>query len=238
MKRLVLALLLLASPAMAQDVPIETVTSRAGALLGLWKITWPPLPAKPGQAPFQTILDCRIEPSRDTPAVHCFDWRNGMLTVRDGKLRILWSTPTLQSNVVEATMTSPDTFAGSERVRMAGITMLRFEGLVGVRQPVDPQRPDLAGKAAQLARILEESAGGALKVPTEKTALLELPETELLHRLGPVRSTMYVARTPIWRDGAWVQDFFSLYLVEFQNGNRLCGLHQRDDGVLDAFRCV
>jgi hypothetical protein len=28
------------------------------------------------------------------------------------------------------------------------------------------------------------------------------------------------------------------FAVEFEHGQRLCGLHQRDDGVLDYFRCV
>jgi len=31
---------------------------------------------------------------------------------------------------------------------------------------------------------------------------------------------------------------FSAYQVEFANGQRLCGIHQRDDGVLDGFLCV
>ena len=33
-------------------------------------------------------------------------------------------------------------------------------------------------------------------------------------------------------------DFFSVYLVRFADRELLCGLHQRDDGVLDAFGCV
>lgn len=33
-------------------------------------------------------------------------------------------------------------------------------------------------------------------------------------------------------------DFFSVYLVRFADGELLCGLHQRDDGMLDAFGCV
>ena len=31
---------------------------------------------------------------------------------------------------------------------------------------------------------------------------------------------------------------FSAYQVEFTNGERLCGIHQREDGVLDGFLCV
>ena len=33
-------------------------------------------------------------------------------------------------------------------------------------------------------------------------------------------------------------DFYSVYLVTFAEGERLCGLHQQGDGVLDALRCV
>ena len=235
MKRFALVLMLLSAPAMAQDV--ETVTSSAASLAGLWKITWP-APGESEDASSHVAFYCRIEQTREAPSVYCFERQNGTLTVADGKLRILWSPPlTPQSNVIDATMVSADSFTGSDRVRMAGITVLRFE-LTGTRQQVDPQTRDAAGKASQLRLVLDEMAHGPLSRPYEKTAQVDLPGLEMLRRLGPVKSTTYLARTPIWRDGAWVRDFFSLYLVDFQNGNRLCGLHQRDDGVLDAFRCV
>jgi hypothetical protein len=35
-----------------------------------------------------------------------------------------------------------------------------------------------------------------------------------------------------------MQDFLAVYDVEFQNGSLLCGVHQRADGVLDAFVCA
>jgi hypothetical protein len=33
-------------------------------------------------------------------------------------------------------------------------------------------------------------------------------------------------------------DFYSIYAVEFVGGERICGLHQRGDGTLDAFLCM
>lgn len=42
----------------------------------------------------------------------------------------------------------------------------------------------------------------------------------------------------ILRDDKLQANFFSLYAVDFRNGEHLCGLHQRADGVLDGFRCV
>ena len=35
-----------------------------------------------------------------------------------------------------------------------------------------------------------------------------------------------------------LKDYFSVYVVEFDHGERICGLHQRSDGVLDAFNCA
>jgi hypothetical protein len=239
MKRLALLALLLSPPVMAQDAPIETVTSSAASLAGLWKVSWPLSPPLPKGLGPEAVMYCRVGLARNVPAVNCFDRRNGVLTVSDKNIRIVWSPPmTPQSNVIEAEMTSPDSFSGSERVRMAGITVIRSGGLAGVRQQINPQMPDTAGNAPQLRRILEEIARGALSRPYERAPLVELPDAQTLHALGPVQSIIYQAKTNVWRDGAWIGGFFSLYLVEFQNGNRLCGLHQRDDGVLDAFRCV
>ncbi len=227
------------TPALGQDAPVETVEVTAASLAGLWKITWPLTSPQPsGMGPEATIY-CRIEQAQDVPSANCFDRRNGALTVADGKIRIVWSPPlTPQSNVIDAEMTSADRFVGSERVRMAGITVLRSGGLVGARQQINPQATDAGGKAPQLRLALDEISRGRLSRPYEKTPFVELPDAEMLHHLGPVQSTIYQGTTPAWRDGAWVANFFSLYMVEFQNGNRLCGLHQRDDGVLDAFRCV
>jgi hypothetical protein len=238
MKGFVALFLLLASQVMAAVSPEETVTVTAASLAGLWKITWP-LSPRPGQAPSLATMYCRMEQAPAVSSVHCFGRNNGALTVTDGNLRILWSPPmTPQSNVIEAAMTSADSFAGSERVRVAGITILRSEGLIGLRQQIDPQAPDKAGKARQLRAILGGLANGAPKQPFENGALVELPDAETLRALGPIQSILYLAQANAWRDGATLTDFFSVYLVDFQNGNRLCGLHQRADGVLDAFRCA
>jgi hypothetical protein len=234
-RSIVIALIFLIAPAAAQDV--ETVEVTAASLAGLWKITWP-VTVRPGETSPEATIWCRIAQAH-APSVHCFDRPNGALTVADGKIRILWSPAmTPQSNVIEAEMTSADSFVGGERVRLAGITILRSGRLTGVRRQIDPQAPDAAGKATQLRLILEEWARGALSPPFEKTALLELPGREMLRQLGVIRSLAYLDRRGIWRDGIQVPDFFSLYLVEFQNGNLLCGLHQREDGMLDGFRCA
>ena len=71
-----------------------------------------------------------------------------------------------------------------------------------------------------------------------------------LPSVGPVQSISYLGQETKWD---WPPppgtrqdimnlpnrpDFFSVYLVRFAEGELLCGLHQRDDGVLDAFGCV
>lgn len=69
-------------------------------------------------------------------------------------------------------------------------------------------------------------------------------------KIGPVQSLSYLGQETKWDwpppPGTKADimnlpnrpDFFSVYLVRFADGELLCGLHERDDGVLDAFGCV
>ncbi len=49
-------------------------------------------------------------------------------------------------------------------------------------------------------------------------------------RFSDVNTTHSIPAFPVFA--------FSAYQIEFTNGERLCGIHQREDGVLDGFVCV
>ena len=57
---------------------------------------------------------------------------------------------------------------------------------------------------------------------------------DVLRALGTVQAIIYLGAAPKWG----TLNFFSAYDVEFANGERICGLHQSDDGKVDAFMCV
>lgn len=204
----------------------------APSVVGAWKIVG--LPAqRPGDV--QVKLHCRIDLLRAKPALSCFDRRNGKLTVEGENFRIIWSPTLAQSNVIEAHMTSVDSFAGEEQVLMMGIPLFRSTR-TGTRLETEPGTPDAAGKADFLRSILEELRTGTFNHQYDGP-LVELLDANDLQSLGTVTAITYLDGANAVRDQKVVADFFSLYAVNFQNGRLFCGLHQRDDGVLDGFRC-
>jgi hypothetical protein len=230
-KFLTLFLLLASSAAAAQN--IDTVTVTAPSLAGTWKIVGPP-PQRLGDV--QPKLHCRIDIFHEKPALSCFERKDGSVTVKGGDLRIIWSPTLAQSNVIEVHMTSADSFTGVERVLMMGIPMYPVTR-TGTREELDPGTPDAARKAPLLRAILEEMENGTFNRPYDGT-LVELPKVGELQTLGVVTAITYMDETNARRGDKSVPHFFSLYAVDFQNGRRFCVLHQRDDGVLDAFKCV
>jgi hypothetical protein len=226
MRKFLPLLLLFSLPAMAQEAHVETVFSNAGSLNGLWKI----------QAPQgDKFLNCRIEHAASDPAIHCFERPvSSALTLRDNRMRIAFYPTLLQTDIIEGETTSPD----SGRILLSGIPFLRHEGLSGMRLTIAPQAPDIAGKAPVLRTILSELANGRLSHPydTSDDAKVALPQD--MKMLGAAAAITYLGMADSNRDRVILPDFFAVYLVSFQNGQRFCGLHQRDDGVLDALRCV
>jgi hypothetical protein len=123
---------------------------------------------------------------------------------------------------------------------------------------LDPAAPDTAGKAKLLTQTLEELAAGTIVTPHDANVALNFgqggtgykPNTpEEIRRLGKVEAILYLGEgstvRPRFADvdttrraRAFPVFGFSAYQVEFDNGERLCGIHQREDGMLDGFVCV
>lgn len=230
MRKILPLLLLLCLPATADDAPVETVFAGPASLDGLWKI----------QAPQgDKFLNCRIEKAASAPAIHCFERPvSSALTLRDNRVRVAFYPTFLQTDVIEGEMTSPDSFRGNGRVMVSGIAFLRRDGLAGLRLAALPEAPDAAGKAPMLRVLLAELASGHFNRPydTSDGSKVALPRD--IQRLGAVAAITYLGMADSNRDHAILPDFFAVYLVNFQNGQRFCGLHVSEAGLLDGFRCV
>jgi hypothetical protein len=253
MKRLALALTLLAAPAMAQEAPVETVTVNGASLVGIWHGTLV-------QSGFHSILSlvtvspatlgqmadafCRIAPEKGELQMSCVQFGiNGTVTDKDGHVRIGGSRMAFEGEQPDATH-----LRGHFRSR-SWLGMSRENPAVAEAVRITPHldAPDTAGKAPLLHRILEQ---GWADVPQDATAMKTNDSLLALPKLGPVQSLSYLGQETKWdwppppgtkQDIMHIPnrpDFFSVYFVRFADGERLCGLHSRDDGVLDGFRCV
>ncbi len=123
--------------------------------------------------------------------------------------------------------------------------------------------PDTGGQSAYLRRLLEEMANGQVTetytklhyVPSDPAVVPIPPDVERqlfafltpddLRPLGKIVSVIYVAQyfpNMGWsrdrRDFVYSDQPSRIYAVEFENGERLCSLHRRPDGVLDQFECI
>jgi len=254
MKRLALLAVLLAAPAMAQDVPMETVTVNGRSLVGVWYGTLV-------QSGFYNLLGglsgitplsfgqmaqafCRIGPANGELAMSCVQFGdNGRVTVENGLVRI-----GRRSMAFEGMQPDASHLRGHFRSRswlgVSGENPLVAEG---VRVTPQADAPDRAGKAPLLRRILEQGLDG---VPHDAGAMKKNDASSDAPKLGAVRDIAYLGQEAKWdwppppgvkADRMHIPnrpDFFSVYFVRFADGERLCGLHSRDDGVLDAFRCA
>ncbi len=252
MKRVALLALLLAAPAQAQDVPMETVNAYGNSLVGVWHGTL-------GQASFFGIVGtltglsppllgqmvnayCRIAPAKDELQMSCMQFGRDRVTLKDGRVRI-GDRVAFEGEQTDATHLRGRFKATS----WLGISKENPIVSEAVRLTPQTDAPDTAGKAPLLRRILEQGLAG---LPQDAEALKKNESILALPRLGAVQSLSYLGQETKWdwppppgvkADRMNVPnrpDFFSVYFVKFAEGERLCGLHQRDDGVLDALRCV
>jgi hypothetical protein len=230
----VLLCVLAAHPVTALAQP-ETIESRDTSLSGLWRISLPAGFASNGvTVQFQPMRDvfCRLS---DTE-IHCLNGgyaRDGTITRDSRNVHIAWGTMMARMAIDGAY--ADGTIDGKFAFKLAGIVHEAPERSRSTRLP--PLRPeqDGGGKAALLRQVL--TAPGA--VPRDDAAIARnegaLPKE--LGRLGGIEAVAWLGLSP--RLGHPNQtDFFSTYAVEFAGGELVCGLHQRADGVLDAFVCV
>jgi hypothetical protein len=253
-KRFALTLLLLCGPAAAQDMPVESVTSYGSSLVGVWYGTL-------GQSGFYGLFGaltglsapvlgemangfCRIAPAKDELEMSCMQFGgNSRVTLEDGHVRIGNSRLAFVGDQPDA-MHLRGHFRGSSWL---GVSTENPATAEAVRITPQVDAPDKADQAPLLRRILDEGLAG---VPRDAAAMKKNGSIISLPKLGAIQTIAYLGQETKWdwppppgvkADRMHIPnrpDFFSVYFVRFAQGERLCGLHQRADGMLDAFRCA
>ena len=243
MKRLAILALLLPMPAMAQDAPVESVDAYGTSLVGVWRVGSPnsvstsgffsPLQWGPERRHF-----CRIAPRDTDLEMTCSGGPERWTVATDGNhVHFAWGTMLLRF-VLDGELQDRGHFRGRYQIKISGITSESPASYEAARVMPDPDDPGPIGRAQTLRRILEQ---GLADVPHDganwKDGLREPP------KLGAVSAIAYLGaedreRPARERGGKSIVYAVNVYQVRFAQGERLCGLHQRDDGIVDDFRCV
>ena len=236
MKRIALALLLIASHAPAQE--IEQVTVYGGNLSGFWhvsgpswlqmtflgKITWGPLHGS----------ICRIGHDHEGYDTHCFYQKGsgGTLEVDDSHFHLAWGTM-LARMVYDGEVTSATAFHGHFAAKLVGIAITDPEVSEGSKIALDPAASDKAGKAGLLRTLLN---GGPVSHDPKLDEAIAAARTD---RPGAMEQIIYLGMQDkaAGPKVAAVPDYLAVYAVEYADGERVCWLHTEDDGKLGAFQC-
>jgi hypothetical protein len=259
MRKLLLLLCLLATPAMAQDAPLETVTTHGSSLVGVWHGGLIQFGLWNSIIPFSDpklmgIIDgfCRIGLRKDALGMSCLQTSDNPPITTDGTHLHFAGGSFIGGGGFDGDQVSAGQLRGRYWVRRWGVRYENPSASLASRVTADPAAPDKAGKAALLRRILDDGLAG---VPQDAEALKKNGPAFSPLQLGAIQAVTYLGQETKWdwppppetkldmshlrfEDIPHRPDFFSVYHVRFADGERLCGLHQREDGVLDALRCV
>jgi hypothetical protein len=238
MRKLFASLCVLAafSPALAQPETVAVEHQRS--LSGLWRIS---VPAGfgiglGGPAHFGPMRDlyCRITQGDD---IHCLSGgypRSGTATLDGDKVHIAWGT--MMARMAIDAIYKDGGFTGTFAFKLSGIRHDAPERSVAARI-LPPSDSDQASRT--LTGMMGQLAAGTMTSPHDLEAIKAhdgaLPAG--VAKLGALEAVAFLGRTPR-QIGQPDSDPYSVHIVEFAHGELLCGLHQRADGVLDAFRCV
>jgi hypothetical protein len=259
----VLAVLPLAAVAQHETVEVDGKET----LSGLWKISFPAgatmyMPGRGRLISAGVESFCRVQQRGENVFAVCLpgwgaDSGDGDLDGKD--LHLAWGIA-LARAVIDAKIESASvrTFNGVFAVKIFGIRHDAPTPASARKLVLDPAAPDTAGRAKLLTQTLEELAAGTIVTPHDVDVALNFGPgitgyksntPEEIRSLGKVEAVLYLGEgstvRPRFSDvdtthpiAAFPVFAFSAYQVEFDNGERLCGIHQRDDGVLDGFVCV
>ncbi|MGA7676610.1 MAG: hypothetical protein WCA78_16385 [Rhizomicrobium sp.] len=243
----------LTAPCMAEDsiaTSTETIVVSASALTGVWKMNWPEsgfIALLHHDAYWGPLRDhfCRIEQARSDMKVRCIgmgDW-TGTVTVEDGKIHIAWGTM-LARLALDGIVQSATHFDGNFAIKLVGIEYDDPQIANGTKLTLSETLPDKAGKSALLGRVLDQMSKGPITEKVDaQSKNIWTAKPEELRPLGAVKSIIYLGEftklLDVKSDGSrQYEEPFSVYDVEFANGERLCGLRQDASGALQHFACI
>ena len=236
MKRLALALLLLTVAAPAQEV--EQVTVYGGSLSGFWHVKGPSWLQMTlfGKVTWGPLIDrtCRIGHDHEGYDTHCYFQKGngGNLEVDGSHFHLAWGSM-LARMVYDGEVTSATAFRGHFAAKLMGIAITDPDISEGRKIALDPAAPDVAGKAGLLRSVLNGEA------VAHDPKLDEAIAAARADKLGALQQIITLGQQskgagPTMVD---VPNYFAVYAVEYADGERICWLHQDDDGKLAAFQC-
>lgn len=232
----------------------ETVLVKGADLSGIWKIETPDggkvsIGIGHSRADFGPMEAefCRLAQKGGDLTVRCLGphhiTQSGNGELDDGQLHLAWGWMTLRL-VIDAPLISAMRFDGRFAVKFMG---MRYEAPVpatGIKLLLSFDAPDPDGLKPVLIQTVEEWMQGGLKLPHDDAAIKshlydrEPTPPQKMRTFGKMLGAVYLGKVDSRDADGKRAPFFSVYDVEFENGERLCGLHRRGDGVLDAFICV
>jgi hypothetical protein len=247
--------IVLAAPCMAADPvapSIETVVVDGSALVGVWKMNWPQsgsilLFHDANWGPLRDRF-CRIEQARSDLKMYCIGMGGdlfsvGTVTVDRARIHIAWGNMMARLSM-DGTLQSATHFNGKFAIKLAGIEYGDPDLATGMKLTLSDSATDSGGNSAILMRLLDQMSKGPIteKIdPQSKNIWPAKPEE--LRPLGAAKSIIYLGEFTkligLKPDGSHqYEDPFSVYDVEFANGERLCGLRQDAGGALQHFACI
>lgn len=206
--------------------PSESITVNAEAVTGAWTITRPTYIAKRslfGAIEFGPPAPgfCRVERQEDEFAFHCLGHGEGTVHLEGRNIRFAWGS-LLARVAMEGVLQSDNSFSGKVSFKLAGITAVDSGFSSGSKLDLSRPAPD-TGNVAQLLRTAIGKDGiiaGA--------------------GLGGIQALIPLGHQDSFAppDQAAGKDYFTVYAVEFEGGERICGVHQDGDDGLGEFQCV
>jgi hypothetical protein len=173
MKRIALALALLATPAMAQDSVPETVeVIGIRSLAGIWKIHFPGgIVVSVPQIVHATLEGqeafCRMEDGKDALSVFCLPWKgSGTASLEDGRLHLAWGLAVFRF-VVDAPIVSATAFMGAYKLKVFGDSHDASTLASGRKLAPSAGARDAAGQGATLRAALAAITSGAAPPPDD-----------------------------------------------------------------------
>lgn len=240
MKRIALVLALLTLPSQAQETQpdIEQVTVYGGNLSGVWHVMMPSsltigLLGKVTWGPLREAF-CRIDHDAEGYASHCFghgdNERQGILETDGKHFHLTWGSM-LARLVFDGEVTSATRFEGHFAAKVMGFTITYPDMSKADKIAIDTIAPDHTAQTDMLRAVLKGQTiahDAALDKAIATARDPKLGDVESMHLLGHQSGPMGPKNTP---------DYLAVYAVEYAQGERLCWLHQNDDGKLAAFQC-
>ena len=249
-----LAFLPLAASAQNENV----VVTGQQSMTGMWKFH-----NEESEGPFNGSGYCRVRQTDDDLAIRCMGggkWSGtlngatfhistqGYISFNHGPLTAIpggWL-------VLDAALDSPTAFHGTGGIKLIGFTIFQSKldkklQMTGTKFVLPENTPDGSGKGGLLKTVLQELGKGAIQMPhapdltSNFGRLASANKPEDIRSLGDIQGVIYLGedKSDRWDGKKELPPFlFSVYQVEFTNGERLCGIHQRDDGAVDGFLCV